>query len=86
MSQYTLSPRLATNADPNQSLHCHSLPNTLTPPLTHVPSHLLSRQRRQSLTLHCIANGHQTILQERKEFCSDIYQIMVTLFNCAADP
>lgn len=48
---------------------------------------MLSRQQRQSLALHCIANGCQTISQERKEFCSAVHHVMVTWFNAvASDP
>lgn len=57
-------------------------------PYTHThPLSMLSRQQRQSLALHCIANGCQTISQERKEFCSVIHHVMVTWFNAvASDP
>lgn len=48
---------------------------------------VLSGQQLQSLALQCIANGFQTILRERKELCSAIYQVMVTWFNAVApDP
>jgi len=80
-----------------QQCRPRSIPCTAPPPAywplpihTHTHTHplsMLSRQQRQSLTLHCIANGCRTISQERKEFCSAVRHEMVTWFNTvASDP
>lgn len=56
-------------------------------PIHTQPLSVLSGQQLQSLALQCIANGFQTISQERKELCSAIYNVMVTWFNAVApDP
>lgn len=71
-----------------RSIPCTAPPPAYWPlPIHTQPLSLLSGQQLQSLALHCIANGCQTISQERKELCSAIYQVMATWFNAvASDP
>lgn len=61
-----------------RSIPCAAPPPAYWPlPIHTQPLSLLSGQQLQSLALHGIANGFQTILQERKELCSAIYWVIL---------